>query len=163
MAARKSWGAHGTVRRYRQGGCDDLRGGQQGYGDRCDACKISMRDYTAGRKAGFTVPINSNIVPIDKRKLRHFKPTDEPDDKKCGPAERAVHRQLGPYSDSDPVYVELALNAARILDNRLQSTLHTAASKQMDLIIDRLTGGKKVKSKGKLAAVAAMTPSRKLG
>lgn len=52
MSRPKQWKAHGTVSRYRQGGCDDVRGGTAGVGERCPECKAAMSEYNSQRGAG---------------------------------------------------------------------------------------------------------------
>jgi hypothetical protein len=56
-----------------------------------------------------------------------------------------------------PAMVMAARNAARIMDNPKQATLHTQASRQMVSILNDLRGNSKKKSKGRLAKVQSMT------
>jgi hypothetical protein len=173
MPAVKRWGEHGTVRRYRQGGCNELRGGKQGDGERCDKCKTAQREFNQGIRAGQVIPPNSNanVLRIDKR--RHTSPQNLgrhlssrasdpeqpkiPGRPKMGRNEAAIWKQLEPFQDDHPARVEMALTAAKILDDPDRVSLHTQALRQLDQILERVTGGRKSKSKGRLAAVQAMT------
>lgn len=168
MPVVKRWAEHGTIRRYRQGGCNDLRGGIAGEGERCDKCKTASREFTQGRRAGEAIPPNSNVTVLDRRRLRpkKAKPVDDNEDirhstRSMGRNEKAIWKQLEPFQDDHPARVEMALTAAKILDDPDRVSLHTQALRQLDQILERVTGGRKTKSKGRLAAVQAMTARAK--
>jgi hypothetical protein len=80
-----------------------------------------------------------------------------PDTSEVGPHERAVLKQFTQYMEDEPVLVEMALGAARILDNPERATLHPPTLRQLSDIREKLTGGRKTKSKGRLAAIVAMS------
>jgi hypothetical protein len=170
MAAVKSWGLHGTIRRYRQGGCNDLRGGKAGEGERCADCKLAQKEHAQGLRAGQAIPTrSSNVHILDKRRLRSNKvpklveavsntDLDGSESRpRMGRNEKAAYKQLKEYEDREPLRVEMALTAARILDDPDRVALHGTVLRQLDQIVERLTGGRKTKSKGRLAAVQAMT------
>jgi hypothetical protein len=162
------WAEHGTMRRYRQGGCDDVRGGRAGNGSRCDPCKLAAREFRQGIRAGqANPPKGSNVASLDKRRraktaaapansASSTETTSKPT-KFMGANETAVHQQLGVYRDEQPVRFEMALTAARILDDPERVSLHGTILRQLETVTEKLTGGRKTKSKGRLAAVQAMT------
>jgi hypothetical protein len=157
----KVFAPHGTLRRYRQGGCDDLRGGSPGAGDRCDKCKLAMREFNLRERAGMS----------GKLKSVRGQPNSEPDPeeptsiesrsrKSAGAVERSVTEQLSVYAKDEPVRVQMALSCARILDNMDRVALHATTVRQLEGIVDKLTAGKKKKSRGRLATVQNMTARR---
>jgi hypothetical protein len=77
-----------------------------------------------------------------------------------GPVERAVFKQLEQYRDEHPVRVELALSAARDLDNPEARQLYHAARRDLNDVVKDLTAKKKTKSGGRLATVSAMAGRR---
>jgi hypothetical protein len=179
----KSWAPHGTVRRYRQGGCNDLKGGVQGEGPHCVKCTTAQREFDAGRKAGMLVPPNSNRTPrtpsgrtqlkstvtqLDKRrkslksvpaqpdKDETSKPSKKPT-KISGAVERSITDLQKQHEDGAyPVEFQMALCAARILDDPERVALHPTTLRQLQAILVTL-GGPKKKTKGRLATVQAMT------
>lgn len=173
MPAKKSWGDHGTIRRYRQGGCDDLRGGTPGHGQRCAECILAAKEFRAGERAGIVNPKHGNVLPLDKRRRGSKKglssvktsqnSTETPPDtsskppKGMGDNESAVIEQLEQFREAQPVLVSMAVTCARILDDSDRVTLHTSTIRQLSDIVGKLTGGRKTKSKGRLASVQRMT------
>jgi hypothetical protein len=164
MPAVKSWGQHGTIRRYRQGGCDDLDGGEPGTGRRCDDCRMAMREYKQRDLAGLSRvrrkmnlvhgqrqpegrPSRSNVTSITTRP-------------QAGPCERAVSEQLAEFAAEHPVRVQMALTCARILDNPDRVNLHATTVRQLEAVLDKVISGQKKKSRGRLAVVQAMTARR---
>lgn len=167
MARHKSWGPHGSVRRYRQGGCDDLRGGKPGAGDRCDQCKLAMSEQYLAQKNGLATArkpaqVCTNVTPIRSRQntapktSREESKTDSTHE--MGANERAAWAQLEPYVDSQPLRVQMALTAAKQLDDPDRGSQVSQIMRQLNETIDRLTdSGKKKKSNtGKLAIMNAM-------
>jgi hypothetical protein len=73
-----------------------------------------------------------------------------------GATERAVHEQLDQYRAEQPIRVELALNAARVLDDADRVNIHHQARRDMSEIVKDLTAKRKTKSGGRLATVSAM-------
>lgn len=165
MPAVKQWAPHGTVRRYRQGGCNDLIGGQQGAGKRCEKCIDAMRDYNSQNKAGQNPKnLNSNVVTIDKRKLHggsaEANPVaGQPKRPEVGATEQAVLDQFAERitKGEDLVMIQMARKAARILDNDERVGIWPQTLNQLKDIIGKLTEKKKTKSGGRLASVKAMS------
>lgn len=161
MPALKQWAPHGTVRRYRQGGCNELRGGERGAGDRCAECKAAMADYNQQRKAGET-PIN-NVVNLGKAKLHTVESTGTPmnslETPVVGDTENAILTQFKELIDKGEhlVLIQMARKAAQILDSPERVTLHPTTLRQLNDIIGKLTEKKKTKSGGRLASVKAMS------
>jgi hypothetical protein len=141
--------AHGTIQRYRQG-C------------RCDECRRANTDYATMHKLG-TKP-GDNVTPIKRRSPA--KPQRKQADPSVnvgavgGEVERAVKSQLADFTSEFPTQVEMALVAARILDNEERVALHPTTLRQLGAIVEGLTAGKKKKSRGRLAAVQEMTKRR---
>jgi hypothetical protein len=155
----KVFAPHGTLRRYRQGGCDDTRGGSPGAGDRCDKCKLAMREFNLGERAGMSGKLKSvkterEPEPEEPTSIRS-KPRRD-----AGDMERSVIEQLSAYAKDEPVRVQMAVAAARILDNPDRVALHPPTIRQLEGIVDKLTAGKKKKSRGRLAVVQSMTARR---
>jgi hypothetical protein len=159
MPAVKSWGQHGTIRRYRQGGCDDLDGGKPGTGRRCDDCRLAMREYNQRDRAGVSrVRRKMNLVHGERQfpagNVTSIAKT------KAGPCEQAVSEQLAEFAAEHPVRVQMALTCARILDNPDRVALHPTTVRQLETVVDKITTGQKKKSRGRLAVVQAMTARR---
>ena len=142
---------HGTMQRYRQGGCNP-------DGSRCDECKRANSDYQANYKLGLTGS-KGNVTPIKRRSSTKPKPSAAQSDP-AGAVEKSVNAQLKDFADEHPVQVEMALVAARILDNEDRVALHPTTLRQLGQIVETLTAGKKKKSRGRLAAVQQMTARR---
>lgn len=159
MPAQRKWQPHGTRERYRQGGCDDLVGGSPGAGDRCADCIEAMADYNARKKAGEIVSKGHNVTSIDKH--RTSKAAGKPSSTKKKPAmgeyEEAIRSQLEAYTESDPGYVAMAVAGARILDNPEAWRMHPQAIQRIQSVTDKLGQSKRKKSRGRLAAVQAIT------
>lgn len=166
MPAPKSWGEHGTVRRYRQGGCAELEGGVQGTGERCADCRDAIREFQSRNRAGVShvkkrmslvhgKSARNNVTPMTPRDDDVAKPR-----RGGGPVEQSVREQLSEYAIDQPVRVQMALAAARILDNPDRVALHMPATRQLEGIVEKLTAGQKKKSRGRLSVVQAMTARR---
>lgn len=168
MARHKSWGPHGSVRRYRQGGCDDLRGGKPGAGDRCDQCKLAMREHNLAAKNGLaTAPkpaqVCTNVTPI---RLRQNSPpeTSRQPSKTYSQGQASMEAEIMSLAEQYPdrgVELGLALSLVpNIFDPDRASQRHQNV-KELGAIIERIRGssGKK-KSRGKLASVQAMSGRR---
>lgn len=157
----KVFAPHGTLRRYRQGGCDDTRGGSPGAGDRCDKCKLAMREFNLGERAGMSGKLKSVKTQRDAEPdPEEPTPITSKPRRDAGPMERSVLEQLSPYAKDEPVRVQMAVSAARILDNDDRVALHPPTIRQLEGIVDKLTAGKKKKSRGRLAVVQNMTARR---
>jgi hypothetical protein len=177
MSRVKEWKPHGTVSRYRQGGCNDvLNDGEPGTGDRCSGCKAAMSEYNSQRMSGMAPderrPVDTVTSISGRRNSKsagvgsNSRPSQSTRDgsslntEQMGPTERAVIQQLEQYRHEHPVLFELALSAARDLDNADARNLYRAARRDMNEIIDKLTAKKKTKSGGRLATVSAMAGRR---
>jgi hypothetical protein len=179
MPRTREWKPHGTVSRYRQGGCNDvLNGGEPGTGDRCPECKAAQSEYNSQRGAGLAAderrPIGSvrSIAspiasPIASQRSSNTdglqsnsRPSQSNSQSAMGPTERAVHEQLDQYRAEQPIRVELALNAARVLDDAGRVNIHHQARRDMSEIVKDLTAKRKTKSGGRLATVSAMAGRR---
>jgi hypothetical protein len=143
---------HGTIQRYRQGKCLP-------DGSRCDACRAANADYQRAFQLGLVAP-KSNVTSIKSRK-QPAKPRAPRADKR-GEVERAVRAQLKDFAADNPTQVQMAIVAAQILDNPERVALHPTTIRQLGQIVEGLTAGKKKKSRGRLAAVQALT-DRKTG
>lgn len=170
MARPKEWKPHGTVSRYRQGGCDDLHGGLPGTGDRCDKCKAAMSEWNSQRFAGTPaekrIPIGT-VTPISGHKRPNAKPAQsnsKPSASKAAPVmgatERAIHAQFEQYRDEHAARFELLLCGARIMDDPERTQIHATTMRQMEMIIDKIVAKRKTKSGGRLAMVSAMAGRR---
>lgn len=84
------------------------------------------------------------------------RPSQSNSQSEMGPTERAVHEQLDQYRAEQPIRVELALNAARVLDDADRVNIHHQARRDMSEIVKDLTAKRKTKSGGRLATVSAM-------
>jgi hypothetical protein len=147
---------HGTIKRYRQG-C------------KCQQCRDANAEYQRAFKLGLKPAAADNVSPI---RGRGRKPSSAQAKAQCaqesskrstavsGEVERAVHLQLKDFTAEFPTQVEMALVAARILDNSELVTLHPTTLRQLGAIVESLTAGKKKKSRGRLAAVQDMTRRR---
>lgn len=173
MSRVKEWQPHGTVKRYRQGGCDDLNGGMAGVGARCADCKSAMSQWNSQRGAGIAPeqrrPADAvgNVTSMAEHKRSNAAPTQSnsqpnasPPARLAGATERAVLKQLAPYQEANPIRYELALSAARILDDPERTNIHDKHSKILEDIVEKLTAKKKTKSGGRLATVSAMAGRR---
>jgi hypothetical protein len=171
MPRKIEWKPHGTVSRYRQGGCNDvLNGGEPGTGDRCPECKAAQSEYNSQRGAGMAPderrPIGSVRSIAGHRRSNtdgtqsNSRPSQSNSQPEMGPTERAVHEQLDQYRAEQPIRVELALNAARVLDDADRVNIHHQARRDMSEIVKDLTAKRKTKSGGRLATVSAMAGRR---
>jgi hypothetical protein len=142
--------AHGTIQRYRQG-C------------RCDECRRANTDYATSHKLGTNLVAGDNVTSIKRRQAKTpRKHVDSNGNVGAvgGEVERAVKSQLADFTSEFPTQVEMALVAARILDNDDRVALHPTTLRQLGAIVEGLTAGKKKKSRGRLAAVQDMTKRR---
>lgn len=159
MARSIKWREHGTVERYRQGGCDDLRGGSPGVGERCEACRAAKSaQYHEGRNQPSgdgmaTVTAISGRVPTNTQAAQ----TKPAAPHVVGYNEENVIKQTLDYVDSEPAYVAMAISCARTLDNPDLSSQHATTTRNLFQILSKLSEGKKKKSRGRLAAVQQMT------
>lgn len=167
MSRQTQWKDHGTVSRYRQGGCDDLHGGTPGVGERCPECKAAMSEWNSLRLAnGISqkdFKATGNVRSINDRKRSNSRPAQSnshSNGSNIGATEKAVLTQLEPYRAEQPVRVELALSSARILDNPDRVNIHDKHAKILEDIVGKLTAKKKTKSGGRLATVSAMAGRR---
>jgi hypothetical protein len=164
MPRKREWKPHGTVSRYRQGGCNDaLNGGEPGTGDRCPECKAAQSEYNSQRGAGMAPDERRPIGSVMSIAGRRRSNTDGPQSNsrlEMGPTERAVHEQLDQYRAEQPIRVELALNAARVLDDADRVNIHHQARRDMSEIVKDLTAKRRTKSGGRLATVSAMAGRR---
>lgn len=168
----RKWQPHGTVGRYRQGGCADLDGGEPGTGDRCSDCRLAMSEFNRNARTQGSWSMDdapSNVTSINGRKASRAAQSGskigESDQKEPpihvpGPVERAVITQTMEYAADNPAAVEMAKVAARILDNPDRSALHPTTFRNLDSMLQRLAAAKKTKSRGRLAAVQSMTAKR---
>lgn len=161
MPAVKSWAEHGTIRRYRQGGCDELIGGERGVGKRCEDCKQAMREYNQRDRLGIPhVRKKLNLVRGQKSPRASVTPMRVNNRRTGGPVEQSVTEQLTEYMADQPVRVQMAITCAKILDNPDRVALHPTTVRQLEAIVDKLTAGTKKKSRGRLSVVQAMTARR---
>lgn len=169
MARQKIWGDHGTVARYRQGGCDDLQGGIAGVGERCAECKLAMSEYNRNGRAGLNSR-NSGSRRVGSNSSRagsnsgltgsNSSPIESNSDAPAhGPIGMAILSALEEHRSSRPVEFEVALACARILDAPERVTLHPTTIRQLNLVLDRLAG-RKSKTGGRLEAIKRMTEKR---
>lgn len=186
---RTKWKAHGTVQRYRQGGCADIIGGEPGTGEHCRPCKAAMNLYQREWKAGVhrrekdAVPIFSDRDEVleyrlaREKRLRVVSDTEqqaatytgaavtqpqsetesESDPRMMGSVESGVIAQTREYVDERPGDVAMAIVAAKILDTPERVAIHPQTMRQLQSILASLNAGKRKKSRGRLAAVQAMT------
>lgn len=158
MPAQKVWAPHGTVKRYRQGGCDDLNGGKPGAGDRCADCIQGMSEYNARMRAGDKTPHAAKVTSIDEhRASRARTASSNTKQNNTGAMERAVAEQLAPYAEESPAYVQLAVSLAQVIDDPDRASVRHQNARQLQAVMDKLGQGKKKKSRGRLAAVQAIT------
>jgi hypothetical protein len=152
MARHQVLQPHGTVKRYRQG-C------------KCDPCRAANAEYQRCFKLGLK-PVG-NVSPIRGRKPSAQAAAQRAQEKSgpsprvrsgsVGEVERAVRGQLKDFAADNPTQVEMAIVAAKILDNPERVALHPTTIRQLGQIVEGLTAGKKKKSRGRLAAVQSMT------
>jgi hypothetical protein len=152
---------HGTMARYRQG-CVDGPGKTS-----CDACKAANREYQEIYKLRLRPPrpnlvdrgnVRSISRPVSTKTSRERLNTEPAQQDICvGSVERAVRIQLQDFVAEHPTQVEMAVVAAKILDDPDRVVLHPTTIRQLNMIVEQLTAGKKKKSRGRLAAVQAMT------
>lgn len=182
----KVWAQHGTVRRYRQGGCNDLRGGEPGAGDRCDACKEGMSRFNSRTRAGQTptgggpvtvkvarlVSINGSKTPgaesnspgaesnspYAEANSRHLAMNAKPS---VGACEQAVLDDFAEMisAGENRMQIQLLVTGARIMDNPEARNIHPTTMRQMQEIYKTLTATRKTKSRGRLASVQRMAPN----
>jgi hypothetical protein len=161
MPAHKLLAPHGTVRRYRQGGCDDLRGGKVGSGERCDACKLAMREFGLAKKNGQSY-VKGNVTPL--RAVETSPETSRQPSKTYSHGQASMEAEIMSLAEQYPdrgVELGLALSLVpNIFDPDRASQRHQNV-KELGAIIERIRGssGKK-KSRGKLASVQAMSGRR---
>jgi hypothetical protein len=159
MAGVRSWAQHGTVRRYRQGGCDDLIGGQAGVGARCADCRAAINEFQSRERVGVS-HVQRKISLVKGKRSPSGSVTSMPTRAKGGPVEQSVSEQLSEYAADQPVRVQMAIVCARILDNPDRVALHATTVRQLEGIVDKLTATTKKKSRGRLAIVQSMTARR---
>lgn len=160
----KTWGQHGTVRRYRQGGCNDLRGGEPGAGDRCAKCKEAMSKWNKRNRAGQN-PISvkvSHLHSVDGGS-KPSRTGSKTSPSSAGGNEQAVLTQFAELiaAGEEAVRIQMALTAARILDDPEARNIHPTTLRQLGDVMDKLTATRKTKSRGKLHSVSAMTNARR--
>jgi hypothetical protein len=155
MARNKVWGTHGTVRRYRQGGCDDLKGGNAGMGPRCAECRSAMSLHNRDNQANRGVKLGS-VTSIAGHNSSNAAPAQS-NQNDIGFNEAAIISGTEQYRESNPAFVALAISAARDLDNPDLAGSRPTMMRNLTAILEKLDASKKKKSRGRLAAVQSMT------
>jgi hypothetical protein len=135
------------------------RHGVSGYrrGCRCAACSSAERlrqlHYRTGTTKGTPTPKpDTNVVALPTAKH----PVQ------AGAVEAAVAAECAKLSTAveRPADVQQALVLARILDDAEVTALHPVTSRQLHALMESLRTGRKLKSKGRLAAIQAITTRR---
>lgn len=167
MARHKIMQPHGTVKRYRQGDCTDIKGVRVGH--RCADCRRAMSIDNKRRRAG--QPYGPNVDNVTQ--LRSVGGTS-----KISRVESNSHEPHIPGANEQAILDEFAemielgqnrlpiqmlLTGARILDDPEARNIHPTTMRQMQETYKILTATRKTKSRGRLASVSAMTSARKSG
>lgn len=157
---------HGSYLRYQQG-CTAGTGGKA-----CRDCKSDWARYQRERNARKRVGKSTNSRKTVGRagviKLAPAvgavapEPTPKPSPASPGPVETAVRVECDamPIAKERPATVQQALAMARILDDIDQQGMWNQASRQLHTLLESLRVNTKRKSKGRLAAIQAITTNR---
>lgn len=161
MPAQKLPAPHGTVRRYRQGGCDDTRGGQHFVGERCDACKSAMREFGLTRKNGGNFPKKKRPVGSNVTALHAVGAKTSRVPSNSHSAQSRMEAELmtleGQFPDrAFEIQCALAL-VENVFNPDCRSQRHQNIKEIHGIIAGVRSSASKKKSRGRLAAVQAMS------
>jgi len=141
---------HGTATMYRNGcRCNDCCASNAKRG-RDYRAKNPTRRGTRGARNVVAMPTQPTPQPVPQ-------PPNELGDNEA--AVIAQCEQLGKAAAEKPSLVAQAKTLARILDRPDLMPMHATTSRQLQALLASLDGPKK-KSRGRLAAVQAMTPRK---
>jgi hypothetical protein len=151
---------HGTISRY--------RGSRTNPPCRCAQCKSGWATYMRNRRSK-SMPERTKtrklktdgvVVPIAKRSsYPPQQPAASPYQQPAaiGPNEQAVIDRLAEFKCEDVALIARCRTVASILDDKANGfAAWVSAARQLDTMMVRFEGGRKSKSRGRLAAIVAM-------